>query len=135
MKNTILDNKIKKKCIFVKDNGVTCNSYAMKDSKFCYFHNPDVEEERLETKRNGGKSKVLVVNKIMQKPIKLDNAKQVTKFYSQLVNEVMSGEMDLRLATGIGYLLNGLLKSMEMSEFGQRLEMLENKITEQNLNN
>ena len=135
MNTHTLDNKQKKRCIFVKENGSQCGSYAMKESEFCYFHNPGVEAERIETKRNGGKQKILVVNdSIPCKLIKLENPKQVTKFYSKLINEVMSGQMDLRIATGISYKLNGILKAKELSEFEQRLEDIENKILE-NQNN
>jgi len=129
---TILDNKQIKHCIFVKNNGENCGALAMINSEFCYFHNPDIEAERLETKRNGGKQKVLVMNGTF-KPVKLDNIKQVTKFYGDLINNVMNGSIDLRIATGIGYLLNGLLKSMELSELEERLNKIENETSDNKL--
>ncbi|HEY5124448.1 MAG TPA: hypothetical protein VIK14_12000 [Ignavibacteria bacterium] len=129
MESTILDNKLKRDCKAVKGNGETCGAKAMKESEFCYFHNPAVSEQRKESKRNGGKHKVIVINgSDMYKPVKLETPKQVTRFYNKLVNEILSGEMDMRIATGIGYLLNGLLKSLEMSELTERLENIETMI-------
>ncbi len=130
--DTILDNKQKKRCIFVKDNGENCGALPMRNSEFCYFHNPEMETERQEAKRNGGKKKVLVVNDTQNLPIKLDNSKQVAKFYSKLINDIYAGLLDIRLATGIGYLLNGLLKALELSEVEKRILILEQKLCNQN---
>jgi hypothetical protein len=131
MNTHTLDNKQKKRCIFVKENGNTCGALQMKNSEFCYFHNPAVSDERQETKRNGGKKKILVVNDTQTIPIKLDTSKQVAKFYSKLINDIYTGMIDIRLATGIGYLLNGLLKALELSEVEERISKLEKKLNTQ----
>ena len=132
MKTNILHNKKSKQCIFMKENGKQCNARAMKDKDFCYFHCSDISEiERQRHKSKGGKSKVLVVNPAeVYKDIKLNNPKQVSRFYSYLINKVMSGSMDLRLATGLSYMLNGLLKALELSEIEDRILKLENSIND-----
>ncbi|HEY5533737.1 MAG TPA: hypothetical protein VIL99_02175 [Ignavibacteria bacterium] len=127
MNPRILDSKKNKKCNFVKKDGSRCNARAIKGTDYCYFHSNDVPDEVRRAERSkGGKSKVLVIPAAqVQTEIKLNNPKQVTKFYSKLVNDVMSGTMDLRLATGVGYLLSGLLKAMELSEIENRISNLE----------
>jgi hypothetical protein len=79
MNGNTLDNKQKKRCIFVKENGETCGALRMKNSEFCYFHNPEVAEERQETKRNGGKSKIIVVNGKFP-AVKINKVSDVVKF-------------------------------------------------------
>lgn len=125
----IPDNKSQKRCLFVKESGDQCGAAAMRNSVFCYFHAPEATERRKESRRNGGKKKVLVTS-VIQDPIVLNTPRQVTKFYSQLIIDVMNQKTDLRFATGIGYLLNGLLKAMELSEFERRIEKIETKISQ-----
>lgn len=123
----------RKKCCFVRENGQPCNSFASNNSEFCYMHDPNISEaDKQEARIKGGKAKVLVINPAeIVTEIKLNTPKQVTKFYSQIINDVMKAKMDLRIATGIGYLLNGLLKSLELSEIEERLNKLETNFSNQ----
>lgn len=133
---SILDNTVNKRCIFIKENGEQCNSIPMKNSAFCYFHNPEMEAERLESKRNGGKKKVIVVSENVNSkllnnlPFKLRNAKQISKFYELLINETLAGNLDLRVSTGLSYILSGLLKSLELSEMEERIINIEKLLNE-----
>ena len=45
-----------RKCIFIKPNGEECKANAMRDSKFCFTHNPDVEAEKMLAVSRGGSS-------------------------------------------------------------------------------
>lgn len=140
---SILDNTVNKRCIFIKENGKQCNSIPMKNSAFCYFHNPEMEAERLESKRNGGKRKIIVVSENVNSkllnnlPFKLRNAKQISKFYEMLINETLAGNLDLRVSTGLSYILSGLLKAIEMTEIETKINNIENLLTEKlnNINN
>ena len=131
---SILHNSLNKRCIFIKENGEQCNSIPLKNDVFCYFHSPAMEEERKRSVSKGGKRKIIVIsensnsNLIKNLPFKLNSVKRVTKFYELLINETLSGNIDLRIATGLGYLLSGLLKSLELSEIEERLEGIENLI-------
>jgi hypothetical protein len=132
--NTALQHKKEqKKCTFVKSNGEICASFAMRKSAFCYMHSPEISDaDKRQTRSGGGKKSVIVPVEVIEtfrnKPVKLNTPKDVSKFLARIINEVLSGNMDLRLATGIAYITNGLLKSMEISEIEQRINFLEEKI-------
>ncbi|MCE1164584.1 MAG: hypothetical protein LWX07_04180 [Bacteroidetes bacterium] len=134
MKTPIQHKNKRKKSSFIKENGEPCNSFASNDSDFCYMHDPSIsEKEKSNARSKGGKVKTLVINPSeVVSEIKLNDAKQVTKFYSKIINDVMSNKLDLRMATGIGYLLNGLLKSMELSSIEERVTELEKRLTGNN---
>lgn len=137
--SNIQDNKVQKKCNFQRENGTYCNSFAMKNSDYCFQHNPAIsDEEKREAKSKGGKSKVLIPVELQRKGnITLRTASDVRRFYQKLVNDVMKGELDLRIATGVSYILSGLLKAIEMTEIETKINNIENLLTEKlnNLNN
>ncbi len=127
MNTNTLDNKQKKHCIFVKKNGDTCGALAMKNSDFCFFHNPETETKRQETKRKGGKSKVIVV-KGKFPAVKIKKVSDVVKFLTDLINGVLIGEIDLRISTGLTYIANSVLKGLELSQVESRIDKLETKL-------
>jgi len=129
----ILDKKYKKRCKFVKESGENCGALSMKDSDYCFFHNPKTAAAREESKRNGGKSRIIVVNGKFPE-IKIKKVSDVVRLLTDLINGVLSGETDLRIATGITYIANTVLKGLELGEVEKRLAELEEKINSK-LNN
>ncbi len=103
----------------------------MKNSDFCYMHNPETQLEAKSFQRKGGKHKVYVINPenvVQDKRIKFDNATDVREFLTGMINDVMQGKIDVRVCTSINYLLNTVLKSLEISEIEKKLKELENKV-------
>jgi hypothetical protein len=135
--SNIQDNKVQKKCNFQRENGTYCNSFAMRDSDYCYIHNPAIpEEEKKKSLSKGGKAKILIPVEIRRKGnITLRTASDVRRFYQKLVNDVMKGELDLRIATGVSYILSGLLKAIEMTEIETKINSIENLLNEKLNNN
>lgn len=121
-----------KKCIFVNDKGQRCNSFKMRNNEFCYLHNPSIPNlEKQRIRKKGGKAKLLVVKTgEAHTDIKLNTPKRVAEFYSLLINSVMGGKMDLRVASGLAYVCSGLLKALELCDIEQRLEKIETKLTQ-----
>lgn len=115
------------KCRGKNKTGKKCGANAM-ESGYCYKHNPDIpDEEKLEAVTKGGKVKQLIISEPYP-AIQLNTMGDVSVFLSMLINETMSGKMDLRLATGLTYISNSLMKALELSELSQRVEQLEGKV-------
>ena len=54
------------KCEFIKPDETKCEAHAIKDSEFCYFHNPDItDEDKREAQSNGGKTKALTLKEAL----------------------------------------------------------------------
>ncbi len=117
------------KCIYKKSNGEQCKSYAMRNSKFCFTHNPDTKRERASAVSKGGKSPRK--NYLNLKPVKIKNPKQVVTLLEDTINKVRGGDMDIRVANCIGYLSGHIIKAIEISDLEKRLEIMEDKINDE----
>jgi hypothetical protein len=113
------------RCKHTKKNGETCKTNAMQNG-YCYFHNPDIpESEKKQAVTKGGKSnKVIKVNSPFPE-FKFHNAKDVTKLLTTLINEVLNKDLDLRIATGITYITNVILKAFEQTELSEKIDNIE----------
>jgi hypothetical protein len=115
-------------CKFKKENGKNCKRNAMKNG-YCYFHNPDISEtEKQDAVRRGGKANKLIRVNSRFPVFRCRNAKDVTKLLTTLINEVLNNDLDLRIATGITYITNVLLKAYEQTELTEKLENIETLI-------
>lgn len=115
------------KCKGKNKTGKKCGANAM-DNGYCYKHNPDItDEEKLEAVTKGGKVKQLIISEPYP-ATRLNTIQDVSVFLSMLINETMSGNMDLRLATGLTYISNSLIKAIELSQLSDRMEQLESKV-------
>lgn len=121
------------KCKFIKQDGIKCNTNAMKNG-YCYFHNPDIsKEEKHNAVAKGGKSnKLLMVNSRFPE-VKLKSAKDVSRLLSMMISKVMNNELDLRIATGITYIASHLLKAYEQTDLQEQIENIEEMINKLNI--
>jgi hypothetical protein len=116
------------KCKFIKSNGETCKSLSLKDEKFCYWHSKSIPEKvKQENRSNGGKQKVIKVNGEFPE-IELNSIGDILKLNSLMINKVLKNDIDVRLCTGIGYLLNLQIKCIELNNIEKKIDNLE-KIT------
>lgn len=115
------------KCTHTNKNGKTCNSKAMRDSEFCYYHNPNVTDEAKRiSRRKGG-----LTNKpksIHLEPLPLKTSDDVLVLLADTINKVRSGDMDIRIANTLGYLSMQLLKAMDNITIEKRISLLEDKL-------
>lgn len=116
-----------KKCQFVKSDGQECMAHPMKDSDFCFTHNPEMEAERRLAVSNGGSAPRKAYEALPE--VKIQNAKDVATLLSMTISEVRAGTVELRVANCIGYLSGHLLKAFEISDLEGRLKEVENIIT------
>ena len=118
------------KCEFIKPDGTKCEANAMKDSKFCYFHNPDIsDEEKREAQSNGGKTKALTLKEPLPE-LALAEPADAILLIADTISRVRAGTLDIRTANCLGFLSDKLLKAFETSRLNDRLEVIERVILE-----
>lgn len=119
-----------KRCNFIKPNKIQCKAWAMVDSEFCFTHNPKMKKAKKEAVIKGGKSPRKNYNPLPV--IELTNTKSVANLLTKVINEVRTGEIELRVANCIGYLTGHLIKALEISELEKRVEEIEKVIKDKN---
>ena len=113
-------------CIHIKSNGENCKNKSLKDEKFCYWHSKTIPEDAKQDSRSkGGKSKVIKVSGDFPE-FELNTIEDILKLNSVMINKVIKNEADLRVCTGIGYLLNLQIKCIELNTIEKRIDEMEN---------
>jgi len=122
--------QVKKRCRFIKTDKQKCKAWAMSDSEFCYFHNPDISEaEKKEIQSRGGQANKIKVLEPLE-PITLKRGDDVILLLEDTINKVRAGKMDLRVANCMGYLAGHLIKAIEITKLENRVEIIERAILE-----
>jgi len=118
------------KCNHIKENGETCEAYAVKDSEFCYFHNPDIsDEEKKEAQTNGGANRALTLKEPLP-VLPIANQDDAVLLVADTINRVRAGKLDIRTANCLGFLADKLLKALEASQTNDKLEKIERLLTQ-----
>ena len=122
--------KLSIKCQFIKQDGNKCQADVMKDSNYCYLHNPDIsDEEKRQNQARGGKGNLIKINNPLP-PVIINNPHDVVNFLTETINLVRSGELDIRIANALAYLAGHLIKALEISEVDKRVSTIERIILE-----
>ena len=112
-------------CKFKKSNGDNCKNLSLKSDKYCYWHSKKIpEDEKKLNRSNGGKNKVIKVNSEFEH-YELNNISDVIKLNTVMINRVLNNELDLRIATGITYMLNLQIKGIELNTIEKRIDIIE----------
>ena len=118
------------KCEFIKPDGQKCEAHAIKDSEFCYFHNPDIsDEEKREAQSNGGKTKALTLKEPLPE-LALAKPSDAVLLIADTISRVRAGTLDIRTANCLGFLSDKLLKAFETSQLNDRVEIIERVVLE-----
>ncbi len=111
-------------CGFIKASGDRCRAQAMRESQWCYVHDPDLEEERRRNNTKGGKR-----GGRGRPQAELADIKQRL---SDLAENVLEGNVDKGKAAVVSQVLNTYiravaveLKAVEQLQIIERLEALE----------
>ena len=107
-----------RKCEVRKKNGERCGADAQTDKSLCVFHDPARVSEGRRARRAGGITRSrLAVLPADTPDHPLGNTTGVSSLLVDSINRLRRGQLDPRVANGIGYLAGILLKALD-----QRLE-------------
>lgn len=115
-------------CSFIKKNNEQCKAYKMKNSSFCFRHNPKRAVEVLEASKLGGKNRSLTV--CFNEEVSLETTSDIQKFLGKVINNVWQGKIPVKVGTSIGFLSRCWLDAYEKSELEKRIDDLENRVKE-----
>ena len=108
-------------CTFKKKNKETCKNNSLKNDKYCYWHSKKISEaEKNLNRSNGGRNKIIKCNSVFPE-YELNNIADVLKLNAVLINSVLQNKIDLRIVTGIGYMLNLQMKGIELNSIESKL--------------
>ena len=116
------------KCSATKADGTHCQASALKDSEYCFFHDPAKAKERMAARKRGGQTGKAATLPATAPDLSLKDGRDVVVLLGQTINQVRRGEVDPRVANAIGYLTGVLLKALEAGDVEERLSFLEEAI-------
>lgn len=119
-----------KKCKFVKEDGNSCDAWAMQGENFCYLHNPKIsDEEKKEAMARGGFANKPTVKEPLEQ-IAINSPKDALQLISVTLNELRSGLIDTNIAKSIFYGCGVYTKTYEIAVLEEKADALEEKINE-----
>jgi hypothetical protein len=108
-----------------KPDGSDCQAAALPDSDFCFFHDPDLADERHKANAAGGRQNRMKTLSADAPDVRVESCQDVVHLISETINQVRRGELDPRVANAIGYLANVLIKAAEQGDHEKRIKELE----------
>ncbi len=107
-----------------------CRAWAMRDSDYCFRHDPrpEFEEKRRRASAKGGRKSrkyPVVREQLPDVFFKLKNLKDLAEFMEMVINGAMKNTMDLQKARTLGQLCQVMKSILEASDIEERLEKLE----------
>jgi hypothetical protein len=116
------------KCRYKKNNSETCKNNSLKNDKYCYWHSSKITEaEKNLNRSNGGKQKQIKCNTEFVE-FEIESIKGVCKLNATLINAVLKNKIDLKIATGICYMLNLQMKAIELETIESKIFKMEDVI-------
>ena len=116
-----------KKCEFRKRNGERCGADAQTGKSLCVFHDPARAADGRRARKAGGirRSQAAAVLPIDTPDCSLRNTTDVSAFLADSINQLRRGQLDPRIANGIGYLTSILLRALEQGPMEERMAKIE----------
>ena len=117
-------------CAHISRTGAACGAYAVKDSTFCFYHDPSPEaiakRERSRAKGNRRSNAQDGLENWTSHPI--DTLLELRGALSDLFNAGMSGDITTNRLTALSSVANALNKAIEGSDLEERIAALEEKL-------
>lgn len=107
-------------------NGKQCKAQTTLNSEFCFFHNPELKEKRLEVSRQPKKPKPKNDVPVMV----FQSIKDIPNILQRLMNDVYKGNITIGIAKTIDSLLNTAIKAYGEGENKDLLNEITQKIQE-----
>jgi len=112
-------------CAAKRQDGVVCQTAALLESDFCYFHDPTKADERKQAQALGGRQHRIRTLNASTPDVTIKECGDVIALISETINQVRKGTIDPRIANSVGYLANVLIKAFEQDKLESRIEKLE----------
>lgn len=117
-------------CQFIKKNSDKCQALSTKNSRFCFFHNPESKKDHQLATMSGGlnsrKNSLDLPQRVIRTP------REVVLILEETLNHLRAGNIHPNYSNSIFIGCSTLLKALEQSEVMQRIEAIEDTLKMQN---
>lgn len=116
-------------CDGVNAGGSPCGATAMRESRYCFFHSPDTQQEASDARRLGGQRRKR--EGAVAGAYDLDDlatASQIRRLIEIAVFDTLALENSVSRNRTLAYLSQTALKMLEVGEYEDRLAALESTI-------
>ncbi|MCG3145280.1 MAG: hypothetical protein HONDAALG_02844 [Gammaproteobacteria bacterium] len=114
------------KCKAKTNSGQACRSQAIKDSQFCFIHDPASGAARAKARKKGGeRRRVSHYGDESIIPREVKTLEDANKILAYTLAEVVPMENSIARARVLLALYDSFVKSFEIGEFEKRLQALE----------
>ena len=117
---------MKRMCQYVKDDGEQCRAVPLKESDYCYMHDPGVALERAEARKLGGlrRRREKVVSEAYEWG-GLSAVEGIRRILEIAITDTLGLENSVNRSRTLGYLASLGLRALEVGELEERVAMLE----------
>lgn len=120
------------KCKFKKSNGRKCRANAVNGSEFCWYHSPDISEQKKRAVSSKGGKGSSQIDDIELPEVTLKDVQDIPKLIIDAIQNVRKNQMEIRKGSVIGYLSNILLKAYEVADIDVRVQKIEQELEKLN---
>jgi len=113
-------------CEFIKSDGNRCKARPIKGSGFCFRHNPDMVEEKLNASQRGGLNRRL--QGVYGQEIVLKEAEDIKNFLGKVINAIWTGNAPTQLGSSVGFLARCWLDAHDAADTDKRINEIEKKL-------
>jgi hypothetical protein len=114
-------------CCYIKPDRSKCEANAVRESFYCFFHDPDLKQEREAARKKGGKERsrkaAVLPSDTPDRP--LATAADITALLTATINQVLRGQLDTRISNSVSVLVDSLVRAQRQEQVERRLERLE----------
>ena len=111
--------------------GQACRSFALPGRGYCFPHDPERSAE-MQAARTKGQERAAKLRVLRGKRRRLEHAGQLSRFLSDLIQDVLAARVNVDLARTAIYGAAVLRQTVETAELERRLEALEAQLKPQN---
>jgi hypothetical protein len=119
-------------CKSLTKYGNPCKAKPMANG-YCFKHNPETREQDIQSCSEGGKANKHSIPDL--EAVEINSVQDIPDFIVSVINEVRTGETDIKTANAMGYLTGHLIKAYDTAELEKRIEAIENNLNDNGLNN
>jgi hypothetical protein len=120
-------------CAFIKPDNNQCQANAMADSEFCFSHNPETQKEKKLAVLRGGLAPKPRKDDQQLEPLPINNTDQILVLIQDTINRVRTAPITHQKANSIGYLASIALKTLEIGELNEKVELINRLILERKI--
>ena len=120
----------KRRCAHVSANGAGCLANALRDSEYCFYHDPrpEIVAKRLKAAAKGTKNSKRMDGLSSWSSRSISTMEELKTALSDLFNAGMSGEISTQRLAALSSVANALRAVIEGSDLEKRISELEERM-------